>query len=216
MTPLRSCVASPSIGTSSTVEQGTLHCKATPPLQRLKFSGGNPEIPPRLLLAHLDEPHHVAFRIGEESERDPARHLDRWLNGLATEAFDLVQCRLRVVNTNVERDVPRTLWRFADPAVDATPPAPSGAPCCIPAGCHPQGRVANRTLPSRTFAGRSRRAPGPRNGRPDSAPCSSLGQHALRYMTTSVIIGGIISADACRPPSFDPSPAPGSWPDERR
>src|SRR5438552_3300659 len=121
MTPLRSCVASPSIGTSSTVEQGTLHCKATPPLQRLKFSGGNPEIPPRLLLALLDEPHHVAFRIGEESERDPARHLDRWLNGLATEAFDLVQCRLRVVNTNVERDVPRTLWRFADPAVDATP-----------------------------------------------------------------------------------------------
>src|SRR5437667_441095 len=61
MTPLRSCVASPSIGTSSTVEQGTLHCKAAPPLQRLKFSGGNPEIPPR------------------------------------------------------------TLWRFADPAVDATP-----------------------------------------------------------------------------------------------
>ena len=57
----------------------------------------------------------MAFRIGEESERDAAWHLNRWLNGLATEAFDLVQCRLRVVNTNVERDVPRTLWRFADP-----------------------------------------------------------------------------------------------------
>src|SRR5438128_354673 len=78
-------------------------------------------IPPRLLLALLDERRHVAFRIGEESERDPARHLNRWLNGLPTEAFDLVQCRLRVVNTNVERDVPRTLWRFANPAVDATP-----------------------------------------------------------------------------------------------
>src|SRR5437588_8056927 len=31
MTPLRSCVASPSIGTDYTVEQGTLYCKALGP-----------------------------------------------------------------------------------------------------------------------------------------------------------------------------------------
>src|SRR5207245_622482 len=182
----------------------------------LKFSGGIRRFPPRLLLALLDEPHHVAFRIGEESERDPARHLNRWLNGLATEAFDLVQCRLRVVNTNVERDVPRTLWRFADPAVDATPLL-----LLVHHAVFQRAVIRRAELPTERFrvelSQDARVAPQDLE-MDDRIPHLVLhwAKHALRYMTTSVIIGGIISADACRPPSFDPSPAPGSWPDERR
>src|SRR5712691_2728182 len=68
----------------------------------------------------LDESDHVPLRVREQRERDPARDLDRRLDGLATELLDLLQRPLGVIDSDVEGDVARSLWGLADAAVDAT------------------------------------------------------------------------------------------------